>query len=274
MKRKVSADKETKVKAPVASKTHERQFSEQMESMVTLMSKLYRSQVLDWLSATTVDKFADAQTGNFAAVFLKRAQKINNGLVSRFDNDRIEDATKASLGKVNKSNQSTFYQGISNAVGIDVKQLVAQEGMKATTNAFMLETSQWAKKLRDETLEEYTANTLRAMAQGESISDIMKQFDGMVGKRKDRAKFTARNQISTFNSILTKTRAQNLGVQEAIWVSSRDARVRPSHKARDGKTFDLSKGLYSSLDGKYLLPGAGSYQCRCTMQLIIPELDD
>jgi len=273
MKRKISADKETKVKAPVASKTHERQFSEQMESMVFLMSKLYRSQVLDWLNQTTVNKFEDAQTGNFAAIFLARAKKINRQLVSRFDDDRVDDATKGSLGKVNKSNQNIFYKSISDKVGIDFKQLVAQEGMKSTTNAYMLETSQWAKKLRDETLEEYTANTLRAMAQGDSISDIMKQFDGVVGKRKDHAKFTARNQINNFNSILTKTRAQNLGIQEAEWVTSRDARVRKSHKARDGKKFDLSKGLYSSLDGKTLIPGT-DYQCRCTMRLIIPELED
>jgi len=119
----------------------------------------------------------------------------------------------------------------------------------------------------------YTANSLRAMTQGSSLAEIMEQFDGLVEKRKNHAKFTARNQIANFNSITTKLRAQNLGITRARWITSHDERVRPCHDVRNGKEFDLDKGLYSSCDGEWLLPGV-DYQCRCDYELIIPADDE
>ncbi|MDR9460064.1 MAG: phage minor head protein, partial [Dehalococcoidia bacterium] len=131
---------------------------------------------------------------------------------------------------------------------------------------------QWVKKLRDETLEEFTANSLRAMALGKNITEVMAEYDGVVGKRVDHAKFVARNQVNNYASLATKIRAQNLGITRAVWVTTKDARARESHKDRNGKEFDLDKGLYSSKDQEYLLPGV-DYQCRCKARYIIPEGD-
>ena len=102
---------------------------------------------------------------------------------------------------------------------------------------------------------------------------IVAGVDGLEEKRKNHAKFTARNQIGNFNSLTTKIRAQNLGITQAIWRTSRDERVRPCHKVRDGKAFDLATGLYSSCDGLSLLPGV-DFQCRCDYELVIPEDDE
>jgi SPP1 gp7 family putative phage head morphogenesis protein len=94
----------------------------------------------------------------------------------------------------------------------------------------------------------------------------------MVEQRKGHAKMIARTQISTINSLTSKIRAQNLGITKAIWVSARDERTRASHASRDGKEFELSEGLYDSIDGKTLLPGI-DFQCRCDYILKIPEMD-
>ena len=94
----------------------------------------------------------------------------------------------------------------------------------------------------------------------------------MVEKRKNHSRFVARNQIASFNSIMNKTRAQKLGIKKAVWRTSADERVRPSHAARNGKEFDLSEGLYSSLDGKTLLPGT-DYLCRCSMTMVLEDED-
>jgi SPP1 gp7 family putative phage head morphogenesis protein len=147
--------------------------------------------------------------------------------------------------------------------------MMNSEGLTFRINAFEMETLQWVKKLRDENLEAFTANTLRSMAQGESLAEVMENFTGLVEKRKNHAKFLARTQIANFNSLTTKLRAENIGITKAVWVTSRDERVRASHQARDGKKFELKKGLYSSLDGKWLLPGT-NFQCRCDYILLIP----
>jgi SPP1 gp7 family putative phage head morphogenesis protein len=155
-------------------------------------------------------------------------------------------------------------------MGIEPSTLLKRDGMTYDFNALTIETTQWIEKLRDETLEMYTANTLRSMTLGTSIEDILKEYDGMVEKRKNHARFTARNQVASFNSIMNKTRAQKLGITEAKWVTSHDERVRSSHEQRDGKIFELSVGLYSSMDGKTLLPGV-DYNCRCSYRMILED---
>lgn len=258
------------IKTPKSLKSHEREFGEIMEKMISLMSSIYRNQVLKELNRSTIDKFEDAQVGNYAAVFLKLSKRAKKKLIKRFSDDRIDKLTKAYLSSVNKRNKEQLYKRLSNRIGIDPKQLSLNEHLKPTTNALILETAQWAKKLRDETLESYTANTLRAMTLGTDIEEIMNQFGEMEEKRKNHAKFTARNQINNFNSIMTKIRAQNIGIQKAVWVTADDERVRPCHEVRDGKEFNLDEGLYSSCDGKTLLPGT-DYNCRCTYELIIED---
>ncbi|AGH07355.1 hypothetical protein VPGG_00038 [Vibrio phage VBM1] len=319
-------------KAPTPAKTEERELEEAMESMIELMSRMYRNQVIKELNKGTIEKFADskpvdvlvnrkisfvdhyverqiydeydeiytakipvlgyrdelirinpklisdedrlqfndAQTGNYSVVLTKLAKRLQKKLMSRFSNKRIDELSKQVLAKSDKRSKKIFYQHVSKSIGVDPTTLLKKDGMTYDFNALVLETSQWAKKLRDETLEMYTANTLRAMTLGESIESILEQYDGLVEKRKNHAKFTARNQIASFNSIMNKTRAQKLGIKKAIWVTSKDERVRKSHQWRDGKEFDLDKGLYSSLDGQWLLPGT-DYQCRCGYRMILED---
>lgn len=288
MKREIKAEKPTPIKGPKSPRAIENEMGDFLSFMVEQMAQRYRNQVLDQLQVSTVEKFADeapdpddavtlarhefkdAQTGNFAAVLLRLAKKTKRKLLKQFDDTRIEAEMRKQLGKLDRKSREEFYSRIAAKVGIDVKDLIAREGLKATTNALMLETAQWVKTLRDEALESFTNNTLFAMSQGESLDTIVGKFSEVVSERKNHARFLARNQVQNYNAISTKIRAQNLGITQAIWRTAGDERVRPSHADRDGKTFDLAEGLYSSVDGKFLLVGT-DYNCRCEQELIIPS---
>lgn len=263
------------VKAQAPSKTMERRFAEVNEHMIDLMSRIYENQVLNELNQTTINKFADAtdQSGNYARAFKRLSIGVRKKLLRRFSNLRIERLAKDFLEKSDRETKEKLYKAVEARVGIPAQELILKEATSQTKNALILETAQWMQKLRDETIELYTANTLRQMTLGKGIKDIMDEFAQMKEKRKNHAKFTARNQINNFNSIMTKTRAQKIGIKKAIWRTAEDERVRPSHAQRNGKEFDLDKGLYSSMDGKTLLP-ATDYQCRCTYELVIEDEDD
>lgn len=258
------------IKQPKYQKAAEREFSEAMQYMIEIMSKRFANQAIKALSASTVEKFEDAQVGNYANIFLGLANKVKKKMLKQFNNDRLDELAAKILNSTNKKAASQLYAQVENTIGIPSTQLLANEGMRFQTNALILETSQWAKKLRDETLELYTANTLRAMTLGTSLEEIMKEFSGMEEKRLNHAKFTARNQIANFNAVTSKIRTQKLGITRAIWRTSRDERVRRCHQVRDGKEFNLDEGLYSSCDGKTLIPGV-DFQCRCIAEYIIPE---
>lgn len=284
MKREIKAEKGAEIKAPEPPKTEIREFGQAINYMVDQMQKRWRNQVFEALNKTTIEKFEtadsapvvngvkfkDAQTGNFARVYLRMANKVRRKLVKQFDDARLEELVKMHTGKVNKRNKKEFYRRIQSRIGISAQELESTEGLTFQINAFELETFQWVKKMRDDTMQEWTSQTLRDMAEGKTLEDILSQFDGMVEKRRNHAEMVARTQISTFNSLVSKTRARNLGIEKAKWVTSKDERVRRCHQVRDGREFDLAKGLYSSCDGKTLLPGV-DYNCRCDYIMVIPD---
>lgn len=279
MKREVASPNGANIKSPPAPKAEMREFGEAINYMVDEMATRWRNQVFGYLNKSTIEKFettdsfSDAQVGNFANIFLAQSERVRKKLLKQFDDKRIKSVSGKFTGKINARNKKQFYSRIEKSIGISREELEATEGLTATINAYSLETSQWVKKMRDETLQQWTASTLRQMAEGKGLPEILSQFDSLVEKRKGHAEMVARTQIATFNSLTTKARASNLGIQKARWITSSDERVRPCHNARNGKEFDLNEGLYASCDGKTLLPGV-DYNCRCDYELIIPPMGD
>jgi SPP1 gp7 family putative phage head morphogenesis protein len=261
------------IKQPSSPRAQENEFEQILEFVVEQIAQRFENQVLKELNRSTVEKFADAQTGNFAKVLLSLSNKVQRKIRRQFNNERIEAMVSDILRKVDKRQQQQLYNQIENAIGINTKRLISREGLTPQINALIAETAQWVKKLRDESLEKFTNNTLHAMTMGQNLGDLMEQFRNVKEERKGHAKFLAHNQIQNFNSVTTKLRSQKLGVKRAIWDTADDDTVRPSHADRDGREFDLSEGLYSSVDGKYLIPGV-DYNCRCTMRLLLDEEDE
>ena len=240
-----------------------------MQTMIAGMAKDWKKLTINKLEHSE-DLFADARSKSFASIFEALSKAANNKIIAKYSDEKMESMIKRIIDNVNKKNRSEIYGQVEEIIGINQKQLAHEEMLNDKSAAFMAETVEWAKKLRDDTLQEFTTSTLRSMALGQSVDYIDKQFDGITGKRKDHARFVARTQIATYNSLMTKVRAQNLGVTKAVWVTGGDERVRSAHKERDGKEFNLSKGLYSSVDKKWLLPGV-DYQCRCTYMLVLED---
>lgn len=259
------------IKTPEAPKSVERQFVEINEYIIELMSSIFQHQVLESMNKSTINKFADnKQVGNYAVVFNKLAKQAKRKLLKRFTNARLEKIARQYLEKADNQSRTSLYNQVEKQLSIPATELKLKEKTRTFRNPLILETAQWMKKLRDETLELYTANSLRMMTQGNGIDSILEEFKKLKEKRKNHAKFTARNQINNFNSLMTKARSQELGIKKAIWQTAKDERVRDSHQARDGKEFNLNEGLYSSLDGKTLLP-ATDYNCRCTYILVFDD---
>jgi len=269
--RRITAEKPTAIKPASVPKAQEKELARFTEFMIRELSAVFRKDVLESMSPKAVDTFEDAEAVNFAAEYAKAAAAVRGKLAKRFGDAKIRALIDKILKKVDKRNQSVLYSAVERAIGLSTKELSATEGLRAKIDAYIEETTQWVIKLREDTITEYTARSLQAMSLGQSLEDVLKQYDGMVEQRKNHAKFTARNQIANFNSMATKTRAQNLGITEGIWrVADRSKRTRPGHLDRDGKKFKLDKGLYSAVDQKWLLPGV-DFQCRCDYELVIPE---
>ena len=203
------------VKAPLAPKRFERQLAEFTTFMINEMHQRYTNQAIGGLQVNTVEKFQDAkQIGNYSAIYLTLANRVRRKLMKQFSNKRLTDKGTEFFQKVNRDNQQRVYAPVSSALGIDTAQLIAKEALKPDVNALIAESVQWIKKLRDDTLESFTASTLRGMSLGQSLEQIMSDFKGETNKRKNHAEFIARNQVSSFNAMTSKIRHQKLGITD------------------------------------------------------------
>lgn len=104
--------------------------------------------------------------------------------------------------------------------------------------------------------------------EGGSFTNLQKEIRARIPVTKRKAKTIARNETSTFTSVMNKKRADDLGIQKAEWQTVEDERVRSSHRKLDGRVFDIEKGVL--VDGEYIIPGQ-AINCRCFMKYIIEE---
>ena len=110
-----------------------------------------------------------------------------------------------------------------------------------------------SKELQKRTLEEIVTKRLEDLTKDE------------LKKAKNRAKLIARDQTNKFLGNLNELRQTSLGVEEYTWSTSKDERVRPTHQAKEGKTFKWSDPPNDTGH-----PGH-DINCRCTA---LPVLED
>ena len=113
-------------------------FEQEIENFLLFMSEQigqrFNNQVLKKLNQTTVEKFQDAQTGNFAVIFRALSKYAIRRLLKQFSNKRIEQYLNALYKRIDKANQSTFYKTIENDLGISIKDIIKTDGLNSFIN--------------------------------------------------------------------------------------------------------------------------------------------
>lgn len=266
------------VRMPVPPRAQEAALVRFCEFIVRQVFNRWRNNVFS-LTKSEIAKFADSEAAakmltltddNWAVEAQKKAAKVKRRILAQLSDERIQETITEILQKADLYNKATFYRSVSPALGIDTKSLIKADGATWEINALINETVMWIQSLRDKALQESLEHTLRLMAEGRDLAYIETTYSVLEAKRLRNASTLARNQIGNFNGLANKLRQQRLGIEEAIWSTSGDDTVRPSHADRDGKRYRLDEGCYSSVDGEYLYPGL-DFNCRCDSYAVIPE---
>jgi len=106
------------------------------------------------------------------------------------------------------------------------------------------------------------------LIRGATISDITHELQKVANIQKNRAEAIAITETAKANSKFAQMKLKSFGVQNVVWSSAKDKRVRKCHLARNGVKYNIEKGCYSSCDGKYLQVGY-EVRCRCAMVAIL-----
>jgi SPP1 gp7 family putative phage head morphogenesis protein len=163
----------------------------------------------------------------------------------------------------NTVNKKRFYKAIENAVGINLSTVIQKEDLEDILVATTRENVALIKSIPEEFFKKIETAVFTGTTQGADAKSLIDQIKHIGKVTENRAKLIARDQTTKLNSSLNQQRQQNLGVEEYIWRTAGDDRVRQSHRDNNGKTFKWSKP--SKVTGH---PG-NDIQCRCVAQPII-----
>lgn len=121
------------------------------------------------------------------------------------------------------------------------------------------------KSIPQEALSEMHNIVSQGFKTGATLTSIEKEIRNTYHVKRSSAKLLARDQIAKLNGQLTKQQQTDAGVNEYIWSTSGDSRVRETHKKLDGKKFRWDDPPVVTPPGKPVRrchPGE-DYQCRC-----------
>ncbi|MCA9508975.1 MAG: minor capsid protein [Myxococcales bacterium] len=94
------------------------------------------------------------------------------------------------------------------------------------------------KSLRGEYIHKIAIALSRGIREGRLHKDITKDIRHLTDISKRRAQLIARNGPLQYSGVITKHHQMSAGITSYIWQSSRDERVRDSHRKYDGKIFN------------------------------------
>lgn len=196
-----------------------------------------------------------------------KLRRLRNAAARIFDDSRIK-ALAFRIGQaVSSHNKAEVVRQIGSAITIDV--FGAEEPVRRQLAVFVADNVRLIKSIPEQALTQVEGVVLSGVRRGARASEIASGIKERFGVTRSRATLIARDQVGKFNGELTQLRHQEAGIDEYIWRTSKDERVRKEHKDRDGEHFKWSAPPPDGHPGEPV-------QCRCTAEpnlekFLLPE---
>jgi len=187
--------------------------------------------------------------------------------------DGFSSAWRDAFESEESRNKRKWNEALRSAIGIDLGNVIQAEGIGNTIDAAVLRNVSLIRGLTQDVARRLSSKLLDALTRGLNNRELEKIITKEFGIARRRAKLIARDQAASFNGDLNRIRQTAMGVTEYVWSTSLDERVRgnpegrypnarPSHWAREGKTFKWSNPPSDGHPGQPI-------NCRCTARAVI-----
>jgi SPP1 gp7 family putative phage head morphogenesis protein len=174
----------------------------------------------------------------------------------------IRGASLGVAGKVQKNSQSEFKR-----LGIDLR--TEEPKLGKLIDGWRAQNVERVTSLLEHERDELA--DILAKGWGKSVPELRDRIEERLEVSRNKADLLARDQVLTLNAQVTEARHKAAGIEEYIWTSAGDERVRESHDAMDGERCRWDDP--PEVDGERVHPGQ-PINCRCIAHPILPELED
>jgi len=180
--------------------------------------------------------------------------------VSKFNEGQFKLVVKSNTGLP----LPPVMPGAPSSVILGVNVFRSEPFLKPLAEGWISENTSLIKSLPTRLHPEIEGIVRRGTMNGQSVKDIKNQIKERYGVTDHRAKLIAQDQTLKLNSDLTRYRLQSVGVEEYIWRSVQDSRVRPEHADRNGNTYSFKDGAGGEHPGQPV-------RCRCRAEAVWNE---
>lgn len=198
-------------------------------------------------------KLSDKWTRKFSSFAEKAAPSFIKDIFRRVVKSRKESLKDAGLAIPLKDK--------------DLKGQIEDERVQVLIEANVALITTIPKKLHGDVQQVVTNAMANGWTHEQLVEKLVKTFD--VSER--RAKVIARDQTLKATQSLAQAMDKELGITEGVWIHVPGLKSsRPTHKAMNGKKFELAKGLYDRAVGEWVKPGQ-LICCWCKYRAVVPE---
>lgn len=228
MAKKQRTKRATPVKTPKSPEVKYRR------TLLSLAKRLERDIQKDIIPILTQFK-AEYVNDAYASILAQTFNRLRNAYVNI--NTQAQFVANSFITEVNAANKRRFYSSMERAIGVNIQSIVQNEDLNDILVAKTQENVALIQSIPDEYLKKVETIVFEGTTQGSQPTSIIQQIRKAGKVSENKAKLIARDQSSKLNSVFNQQRQQNLGVEEYIWVTAEDDRVRPDHASKNGKTF-------------------------------------
>lgn len=244
----------------------EQQYAKILRGIVDGINAELKGRIADELKAEVAAREDGYRADDLSAV-LRAIRSLATGNIPGLSFVRsIGDSVRSAI-------DGNWQKAINQAIGVNVA--LPGTDMSANIDAWAEENTALITNLAQSYLSKVTTAVNSGFRDGLSWRDISKNIQAETGVAKRRADLIARDQVATMNMQVTKQRAADLDIKQFVWRTMEDQRVRgnpsgrypkakPSHYARNGKTYNWSDGA----GARDTFPGQ-AINCRCFAMNVI-----
>lgn len=155
-------------------------------------------------------------------------------------------------------------KAVDRTLGVNIMEdYYLGEFFQTTLDRWVDENVSLIKTIPADTLGDMRTVVKEGFVNGKSATYIMKEIQHKYDVGKTHARLLARDQIGKLNASITEAQQRDAGIEEYIWDTCGDSRVRKSHRALDGKRCRWDDPpVVDFKTGRRCHPGQ-DYECRC-----------
>ena len=247
-----------------------RQLEVKYRTELRAISRICQQSVDDILLPALKPQVGDS-THHVADGLLSRAQNAlkaaRDSVINQVTDYATEKLAETIVKRQQQISDKQLAENIKMSTGIDLYGLMQGESLEDAVNEAVAANVSLIKSIPDQYFNSVQAAVLSGIQEGKSIAEITKAVKKLGNSTDARAELIAQDQLGKINGRLTQLRQQKMGITHYYWATSRDERVRHSHRLRNGRLFAWDK---PPDDGHPGIP----IRCRCTAIPYIAHLID